>query len=136
MEAQDWNAWAAASSRLLDLYVKKKEQGLALELVHESIERGGSNVPERFVLRAADLVARVPEERAWALDLYRYVADRGKDPQNVLRALLRVARMYRESGDAAAARATLERARAHPGCIGDWLSAVEMESAQLAKLVG
>ncbi|MFA6955715.1 MAG: rhomboid family intramembrane serine protease [Thermoanaerobaculia bacterium] len=135
-EGDDWRSWGNATSRLLDLYVKKKEMGLALELVHDTIGRGGTHVPERFVLRAADLVVRLPEERGWGLDLYRHVADRGTDPQNVLRALLRVARMERESGDAAKARDALERARSHPGCVGDWMSAVEMEAAQLAKTAG
>jgi len=135
-QGEDWRAWGNATSRLLDLYAKKKETELALELVHDSIGKGGSHVPERFVLRAADFVIRIPEERAWGLDLYRHIADRGSDPQNVLRALLRVARLERESGNAAGARDAIERARAHPGCVGDWESAVESEAAQLAKLAG
>ena len=131
LEAWDWDGWIAGSSRLLDIYVKKKESELALQLIHETIEAGGANVPERFFLRAADLIVRFPEERAWGLDLYKHVADKGRDSQNVLRALLRIARLRRESGDNAAARDVLERAARHPDCVGHWKSAVDSEAALL-----
>jgi hypothetical protein len=60
-----------------------------------------------------------------ALDLYRRLeADHPRDPF-VLRALVRSAEIQARNGDTTGARATLLRAKAHPGFGEPWRSAVE-----------
>jgi membrane associated rhomboid family serine protease len=132
-ESGDWENWSKSVTNLLDLYARRREPELAVQLIDESIRAGGAHLPTRFYMRAADLLARNPDERDWAKDLYGHVVGKDDHPATVVRALVRIAQLSRQTRDYDAARQALERARNHPGLDAEYAVAVDHEWNRLAE---
>ncbi len=132
-ETEDWNSWSMHASKLLDLYVRRGEAELAVQFIDESIRLVGSSLPLRFYMRAADLLARNPDEREWAKDLYGHVVEREDHAPTLIRALVRFAQLSRQVRDFDSARQALERARSLPGLEAEYAVAIDHESNLLAR---
>lgn len=130
-DAEDWDAWSSQVAGLLDLYARRREPELAVQLIDDSIRNGGSHLTPRVYLRAADLLARMPDHRDWARDLYQHVADTDGESATGVRALLRVAQLARQANDMPAARAALEKAQAHPATNAEYAQAIDLELQRL-----
>ena len=98
------------------MYLALREPELARDLIHET---SPAKMPARFLLHAADFVLRDGDARS-AIDLYLRAAEYHPTDPAALRALLQAADLLRKAGDAAGARAALDRGLRHPGCVGEW----------------
>lgn len=132
LESKDLAGIARHAAWLLEAYTRAGDDGLALALVRETTEAAPS-LPARFLLRAADVLAR-EKESARAIALYDRVASAHPNDPAALRALLQAALLRARSGAPERARQDLESARRHPSCTGDWVAAVERKAAELDTL--
>jgi len=111
---------------LLELYVQRHETDLARTLIEESVREPQLELPTRFLLRAADFLARNKED-AFALDLYRRVADAHPEDPAAFRALFQSIDLYRQTGQIEEARRALSRARSQPGLSPEWSALLEQK---------
>src|SRR5262249_41895837 len=132
LDTHDGKEIAAQATRLLDLYVQKGEADLARGLIEESLQVAPSDLPARFLLRAGDFLAR-NGDAAFALDLYRRLADAHPADPAALRALFQSAELFRRSGRFEEARQALGRARSHGGLSAEWAALLEEKLAVLER---
>jgi membrane associated rhomboid family serine protease len=145
-EPQNVDAWAEAYEqalaskatqeipdlvlRLLGMYEKLGEVGLASVLLDEHRWEAVAEMPVRFQMDLATYLERTGDKRA-ALGYYETVVRRAPADLVALRGLLRIAEICRGSGNLRAARAACETARRHPSCTGTWLALVEKATAAI-----
>ena len=130
-EAGRADAAGRHAARLLDTYGASGETALARELVDEiGADSERSKMPAALLLRAGDLMAR-EGRREEALRLYGALHRQHPADPSSLKAVLQEAELRRRGGDAAGAIAALERARAHPACLGDWAAEIERRGAAI-----
>jgi hypothetical protein len=122
---------ARHATRLLDLYLDSREDGLARQLIAEASESAGAALPARFLLRAADFLARHDEARE-AAGFYQSLWDRFPSDPACLRAYLQAAELARRNRDLENCRRLLERGLQHPACGADWKPAFERKLAEIS----
>lgn len=130
LEASDRAGFGREAERLLDLYVARGDEELALQLIGEASSQSIDALPLRFLQRAASLLEKSGRgERA--LRLYREIADHHPGAPGALRALVRLSELLRTDGDLAGARHALGLALRHPDCSVEWRELVEKRIAAL-----
>jgi membrane associated rhomboid family serine protease/Tfp pilus assembly protein PilF len=113
------------ATRLLTRYLEEKQDDLATTLIHEVTADPGIALP-KFFARAAAFAER-RGDRDWALALYERTF--ASDP-NGIGPLVKIGTLLRLKGDTAGARATFEKARAHPACTDEWAPTIDAKIAQ------
>jgi membrane associated rhomboid family serine protease len=132
LESRDPAEIGAQATRLLETYVQHGQVDLASGLIHEATQTFPSSLPPRFLLRAADVLARQGNTH-FALDLLdSLVQGHAADPA-ALRALLQSAEIRIKSGDFVRAKEDLLRARSHAAYGPEWSALVEGKLAGLAQ---
>lgn len=131
-ESEDWPSYGMAASKLLELYIQKKEHELAIDLIREATGHRDPHLPERFFIRAGQYAERC-QEAEWAIDLYRQAARVDSSGSNGLRAMLQAAKLLRVAGHRTESRTLLQQAKSHPACKGEF---EQMVSNQMAALDG
>ena len=123
---------ARHATRLLDLYLDAREDGLARQLIGEASESAGAALPPRFLLRAADFLARNDEARE-AAGFYQSLWDRFPSDPACLRAYLQAAELARQNRDFERCRRLLERGLQHPACGSEWKPTFERKLGEIAR---
>lgn len=113
----------SAAVQLFGRYVEEKQPELANELIHELTADRNARLP-KFLARAAAFVER-SGDREWALTLYQRLFDADPHGASAVQSLVKIGSLLRVSGDIAAARETLTKARAHPACTAEWAGTIE-----------
>jgi hypothetical protein len=130
VQEQDRAAFGREASRLLELYVARKDNDLATHLIGEAAAHDMDALPLRFHQRAAAFLDKQGED-AWACRFHRKIAESHTRSSAALHALLRMADFARKEGDTTGARDALRRASEHPDCSGEWRNLVEKKLAAL-----
>lgn len=113
------------ATRLLTRYLEEKQDDLATTLIQEVTADPEVALP-KFFARAAAFAER-RGERDWALALYERTF--ASDP-NGIGSLVKIGTLLRLKGDTQGAKATFEKARAHPACTAEWAPAIDAKIAQ------
>ncbi len=113
------------ATRLLTRYLEEKQDELATTLIHEVTADSEIALP-KFFARAAAFAER-RGDRDWALTLYERTF--ASDP-NGIGSLVKIGTLLRLKGDTQGARATFEKARAHPACTAEWAPTIDAKIAQ------
>jgi tetratricopeptide (TPR) repeat protein len=113
----------------VDVCTRRGEVGLAMNVLSDErlLERA---MPPRFYMLAAAAAEKAGDMRS-ALDHYQQVVEHAPNDPLALRALMRRGDILAKAGNATAARAELEAARAHPACSEMFKPVVEKALAQL-----
>ncbi|PYQ30668.1 MAG: hypothetical protein DMF56_07620 [Acidobacteria bacterium] len=114
-----------AATRLLTRYLEEKQDDSAATLIHEVTSDPAIALP-KFFARAAAFAER-KGDRDWALTLYERTF--ASDPGGI-GSLVKIGTLLRLKGDTHGARATFEKARAHPACTAEWAPAIDAKIAQ------
>lgn len=130
VQEQDSVAFGREASRLLDLYVARGDNDLASHLIGEAAVHDLDALPLRFFQRAASFLDKQGDD-AWACRFHRKIADGHSKSGAALHSLVRLAEFAQKEGDGPGARESLQRAREHPECSGDWRTLVEKKLAAL-----
>jgi membrane associated rhomboid family serine protease len=130
VQEQDRAAFGREASRLLELYVARKDNDLATHLIGEAAAHDMDALPLRFHQRAAAFLERQGEE-SWACRFHRKIAESHAASSAALHSLVRLADFARKEGDSTGAREALARAIDHPDCFGEWRNVVEKKLASL-----
>jgi membrane associated rhomboid family serine protease len=120
----DAAAAGRAMIRLLDLYGKAQEDGLAEQLVRDPRWRELGPLPPQAYLSVAGWLEKEGDARE-ALELYAEVARVAPADPKALRALVRRGQILHEGGNHREARLAFARAREHPAYGGTWQATVE-----------
>jgi membrane associated rhomboid family serine protease len=116
----------AAATQLLARYIEEKQTDLAVDLVHELADQP---LP-KFLARAAVFIER-SGDRDFALTLYQRLFDADPHGAAAVPSLVKIGTLLRGTGDLAGARASLQKARAHPACSAEWAGTIEAKLAAL-----
>jgi membrane associated rhomboid family serine protease len=124
LDAGDAERAGEAGLKLLELYGRGPDRDMVWTVVNDPRWRE-FRMPSRFLSTVAGLLAREGDARG-AIELYRRQSDEAA-PGDVagLRALVSEGELLARAGDARAARAVLDRARAHPACTEPWQERIE-----------
>jgi membrane associated rhomboid family serine protease len=128
--ADDPAEMGRSAARLVELYARADERDLLVEILREVSAAVEGPLPAKVFLLAGSYLEKRNE---WDLALEAYdgmVRRQPADPGTV-RAHVRRAEIYREMGDAAAARRALADGRAHPACTDAMVQMVERALARL-----
>ena len=121
----DTAMYDGAATRLLTRHLEEKQDDLATTLIHEIADDRAIALP-KFFARAAAFAER-KGDRDWALALYERTF--ASDP-NGIGSLVKIGTLLRLKGDTHGARATFEKARAHPACTAEWAPTIDAKIAQ------
>ena len=130
LQEQDTATFAREATRLLDLYVARKDDDLATHLIGEAAAQDLDVLPLRFHQRAAAFLDKQGEV-AWACRFHRKIADSHSKSAAALHSLVRLGDFAQKEGDLPGAREALRRASEHPDCNGEWRALVEKKTAAL-----
>jgi membrane associated rhomboid family serine protease len=131
LEEREAEGIALHATRLLDSYIDSGEKDLARQLIGEAAETAGAALPARFLLRAADFLARNDEPRE-AAGFYMSIWDRFPSDPTCLRAFLQAAELARRNRDLRGCRRLLERGLQHPACGTEWKPVFDRKLAEIS----
>jgi membrane associated rhomboid family serine protease len=131
-QAGDQGEMGRSASRLIELYARADERDLLVELLHDVSATVAAPVPARVFLVAGSYLEK---KGAWdlALETYGRLLSRQPHDPGVVRALIRRGEIFRQIGEAEAARKALLQARAHPACTDGMVQAVDRALAAVGQ---
>jgi membrane associated rhomboid family serine protease len=132
LAAADAGELGRSLSRLLELYQRTGEAGLARELAYDARWTEVAGVPPRARLAVAAYFEKIGDGRQALAEYQRVVEETPQDPA-ALRALIRRGALLQRGGDLKGARDAYQRARAHAACTDSWPATVERALASLER---
>lgn len=132
MEMRNGEQFGRFATSLLDALIRTRELDLAAEHISEvtALHEYQQHVPERFFLRAAQLLEKQGDRRG-AIDLYTALTRIHPGGAAAFRALVQIGRLQRLAGDLNAARISLRNAQTHHACTPEDRTLVGQQLAEL-----
>jgi hypothetical protein len=109
---------STAAIRLLEAYEQRGERQLSSALIKEFLDPAAPLLPTRFFLSAAALCDKQGRHEE-AYDAYEALVERTPTDPSSVRALVRMAEIRMQGGNASEARELYELVLFHPACTGD-----------------